>query len=343
MLSATLFFFAAFLSRVNSQSTANCDVPDVLRRYYEPDVKSMAVKWLYASKSSDTAMVEIPQWCQDTIWSGLAAIFNWHDLPSVDSIFNKYCVHAWIDIPESFIFRSIEIEVDTLYGWTYNWLNNQITTGVATLDTLMARYGFRISNVTIIPHYPPFVDFFTNQYINSLALCDSLKTIGGILSANASRVGGSWTTPNSFEFSDLFGVKYYTIVYAEGGIFRYTWNFQVNPGCLVELSGSGWSGSVYDSIPAPVNCNLMNTGEPIFPVREQKLYPNPSSDVVTIAIEPNPANGILTLLDLNGEEVQRQAIIRPETQIDTRNLPVGVYVVKVVCDDGVHIGKLINQ
>jgi len=125
-LSASLFFFAAILFNVNAQLPSSCDVSDVLSIYYAPDVKDMALKWLYSIKSPDTSQIDIPQWCQDTIWSGLAALFNRCDIPEVDSVFNKYCVHTDVGFQGSGIFKFMGIDVDTLISWTHNWINYQL-------------------------------------------------------------------------------------------------------------------------------------------------------------------------------------------------------------------------
>ena len=178
-----LFILTAILFNGSAQIPSNCDVSPLLRTYYELDVKDMALKWLYSIKSPDTSQIDIPQWCQDTIWSGLAALFNRCDIPEVDSVFNKYCVHTDVGFQGSGIFKYMGIDVDTLINWTHKWINYQITTGITTLDSLLAKYGFTVDNVYHWSNSPPTVLLATTQLINTPALCDSLRSFQGILSA----------------------------------------------------------------------------------------------------------------------------------------------------------------
>jgi hypothetical protein len=337
-----LFLFAALHFTVNAQLPSSCDVPDVLRMYYEPDVKSMSLKWLYAIKSPDTAMIDIPQWCQDTIWSGLAAIFNRHDLPSVDSIFNKYCVHAWLDIWHSLIFRQITVDIDTLYDWTHHWRDYEITTGIATLDTLMAKYGFHVAHVYNWSNNPPTISLYTNQYINAMALCDSLVSFEGVLSAEPNGLGGSWTTPSTFDFSDTSGIKYYQVIFSKGGIGGYFWKFSVYPGCSIELLESGFFGG-YDSLPAPVNCNILNIPNDVIPNQEMKIHPNPSINFITIESCAFKSNSHLSIYDIGGRKVFNFNITKPSTQLDISHLPGGIYFVKLTNDRNVAVGKIIKE
>ena len=82
-----IFFVVGFLTRAQWPSV--CTVPDVLRNNYEFDVADLTFKWLHLIHSPDTSLIEIPQWAQEPIWEGLAAIYNRHDIIEIDSLFNK--------------------------------------------------------------------------------------------------------------------------------------------------------------------------------------------------------------------------------------------------------------
>jgi D-alanyl-D-alanine carboxypeptidase len=70
------------------------------------------------------------------------------------------------------------------------------------------------------------------------------------------------------------------------------------------------------------------------------IYPNPSSTKVTIE---SPAKGYLSVLNLSSLELLHQEIIEPTTTIDVSTLPCGVYVVKLIGEKGVQVGKIIKQ
>lgn len=335
---------------VNAQLPSNCNVPLVLRKYYEGDVKDMALKRLYSIKSPDTGLIDIPQWCQDTVWHGLAAIFNRHDQPQVDSVFNKYCVHTDIDIAGvSVIFREICVDVDTNYSWTSNWLDLNTKTGIPSLDTLLAKYGFAVTYVYHWTNDPPTVILTTTQYINTLPFCDSLESFQGIIRAYPNYL--SSTGPkSSIAFSDTANIKYYTFPFHWGGDvgYHHDWRFRVNPDCSIEFlgnepgcPGSGWWW--HPSLPEPSNCNILDIPQPLIPCQELEVHPNPSSGLITISITENFSRHSLTILSLNGQELLKQTITEPTTTIDVSTLPGGIYFVKVTGEGTVQVGKFIKD
>jgi hypothetical protein len=70
------------------------------------------------------------------------------------------------------------------------------------------------------------------------------------------------------------------------------------------------------------------------------VYPNPSSDKITIE---TPVRGHLFIHNLNGQQLLHQEIAEPTTTVDVSTLPSGVYVVKLVGEKGVQVGKFIKQ
>jgi hypothetical protein len=86
----------------------------------------------------------------------------------------------------------------------------------------------------------------------------------------------------------------------------------------------------------------------IFGINEQQisklsLYPNPATGKITIEIGDGQAPSQLSMMNLNGEEVLTCRLIKPKTQIDIRNLPSGVYFVRLTNDKMVEVGKLVKQ
>lgn len=328
--------------QVSSQIPSNCDVAPVLSTYYEADVKDMALKWLYAIDSPDTSLIDIPQWCQDTVRSGLAAIFNRPDVPEVDSVFNKYCVHTDIDFYGlSMICRRIAVDVDTLYSWTNNWINLETITGVPDLDTLLARYGFTVYYVYHWSTAPPTVCLSTTQLINVIQLCDSLKSFSGILSA-----APMWLTStgamSSLVFSDTSNVKYYLFSMGFGTTGKNNWRFKVNLDCSIEFLGSECHCE-YDPFPDPINCNILDIPSPMIPCQKLEVYPNPSSGLLTVSSKANSSHSTFSILSLNGQELLKQTIIDYKAQFDISNLPKGIYFIKLINENTIQIGKIIKQ
>jgi hypothetical protein len=98
------------------------------------------------------------------------------------------------------------------------------------------------------------------------------------------------------------------------------------------------------------NTGKLPNGDPFFGIQNQaplssntlKIYPNPTTNEVTIELSPTSSQGTLSLLNINGQEVMK-CTVRIKTQIDISNLPGGVYFVRVTNDKTVLTGKLIKQ
>ena len=74
------------------------------------------------------------------------------------------------------------------------------------------------------------------------------------------------------------------------------------------------------------------------------IYPNPSSTHITIELPTTPQkNTILTIYNLNGQQLITQPISEPQTLVDINGLPSGVYFVKVVDDGKVRMGKVVVE
>ena len=70
------------------------------------------------------------------------------------------------------------------------------------------------------------------------------------------------------------------------------------------------------------------------------IYPNPSYSKIIVE---TTGKGYLTILNLNGKELLQQEITSPSTTIDVKGLPSGIYIVKVIGEKGIQVGKFIKQ
>jgi hypothetical protein len=70
------------------------------------------------------------------------------------------------------------------------------------------------------------------------------------------------------------------------------------------------------------------------------VYPNPSSDKITIS---TPAKGSLSIYITSGQEILQQEVTEPATTVDVSGWKSGVYLVKVVGEKGVSVGKFVQQ
>lgn len=319
----------------NAQIPSNCNVPDVLHKYYDWEVKNMALKWIYSIQSPDTAFIDIPQWCQDTVWKGLAAIYNRYDQVEIDSIFNQYCIHGvgWGIV----IWRHIVVYLDTTYSWTNNWSNLQTATGITALDSLLAKYEWIVTEYDSVNN---FAILATTQSINEYILCDSLESFPGVLNAIQRSMGGQGGL-SGIGFSDTGQVKYYTFHLAWGMANGHTWRYKIYPDCSIEFLGV--VKGFYEPYPEPVNCNITGILHPAVPFYEVEIYPNPSSRLITISIPGISFPDHLTILNLNGQELITRQITEPTTTLDISSLPTGVYFVRVMSEKTVQVRKVLKE
>lgn len=73
------------------------------------------------------------------------------------------------------------------------------------------------------------------------------------------------------------------------------------------------------------------------------IYPNPTSDFITIEISTIQTQIHLSIMNLNCQQLITRQISEPKTQIDISNLPSGVYFVRLTGEKIVQVGKFIKQ
>lgn len=318
-----------------AQWPSSCDATEELESYYQDDVKDIAAQWLFDIHSPDTALIDIPQWSQDTVWSGLAAISNCYALPEVDSVFNKYCIHRLMGFIN---IRTIWVQLDPACSWLNNWMNLQIATGVADLDTLLSDYNFTLNYFFANDHWGVLS---TTEMINLYALCDSLGSFEGIANAEPDGWGGSAAWYDHIYFSDTAGIKYYIFQLGVGLAERYRWNFRVDTECSVEFLGNG--GSYCFELPEPINCNIFTNINENRKVSGCTIFPNPSNDKITISHPALTGISNLSIYSVSGEKVMEKQFSNNETQLNIGALPRGVYFVRVQDEKGIEVGKIIKQ
>ena len=88
---------------------------------------------------------------------------------------------------------------------------------------------------------------------------------------------------------------------------------------------------------------IMGINDYMVPSKCIVLFPNPSSDFITIETSELPTPSQLSISNLNGEELFTRQITSPKTQLDISSLPSGVYFVRLTCEKKAATGKFIKQ
>jgi enterochelin esterase family protein len=74
-----------------------------------------------------------------------------------------------------------------------------------------------------------------------------------------------------------------------------------------------------------------------------KCYPNPSTGKITIETSDKTNNRSLSVLDLAGQQILTSPISQADITLDISKLPDGVYILMVVGDTGVQLGKFVKK
>ena len=68
------------------------------------------------------------------------------------------------------------------------------------------------------------------------------------------------------------------------------------------------------------------------PALQWSVYPNPASEVVTLAVETLPRNVTVIVRDALGREMQRHSMVSYYTTLDLKPLPNGIYHIELFSD-----------
>ena len=326
-LHLTICFFS--LITLGSLTAQTCEIPPILLEKYEKDVKHLTLIRMEQLNAPELSAVQIPQHWQDTIWEGLAAIFN-SDTYYRDEVFDKYCIHhrSWTVQDYMRISNSLYIRPDTNVTWFQNWEDGNIITGDPYIDSLFQKYGFE--NV-----YLPFpglgtFNTSTDLNLNLKALADSLLLSPDItLTEPKNFVGGS----DIIRYQIIDGQRYYDFTMGWGdclsGCIHYlTWSFQVDQDCNAYFLG--YTGET-NNLPDPTNCNISEVSS-TFELEEfstLNIFPNPANDFINIySLEESFKELEYSIFDFTGQKLQ-SGFFQNKIEIDISNFPKGVYVISV--------------
>jgi Secretion system C-terminal sorting domain len=325
-----LIAFVFIINFLHAQVPSSCTVPSLLAQKYERDVKQLATKRLLQLQSPDTALVHIPIVHTDSIFGGLAAIFNATSIPERDSVFNLYCVHNINGWPIQ--YAGYLVQVDTTNAWTTAWQNLTTTTGNPLMDSITSRYHLTISNFYNwgIGNY---AELATDSSYNTQALIDSLLLVNGVLTAELNGIiGGAGFIEYNIQNNARYYYFYFEFADCFDGCDNYRkWKFRVNSDCSVDYLGfdnwSVWNPPLHP-FPGPVNCNTFtNVPDGNLPAASCLVFPNPSNGIVQIELSgfDLTGNAVLVIHSLLGETVHTAAVTNERFAVDLSNKAKGVY------------------
>lgn len=109
-----------------------------------------------------------------------------------------------------------------------------------------------------------------------------------------------------------------------GGSVSYT------IGQLVYTNPTTTSGSLNQGIQQSIEFVSLSNPELTALTLKAVTYPNPTTESITLALTDANLTGLsYVMVDLLGRLVNKGTVVTSETQITMRNLPIGVYILRV--------------
>jgi photosystem II stability/assembly factor-like uncharacterized protein len=70
------------------------------------------------------------------------------------------------------------------------------------------------------------------------------------------------------------------------------------------------------------------------------VFPNPADNIIIIN---TPIKGYISISNFNGHQLQFKEVTETKTTIDVRELPSGIYLIKLVSEDAIQVGKFVKE
>ena len=176
--------------------------------------------------------------------------------------------------------------------------------------------------------------------------------------------GSGWTNVASWVSGSEFnnGNFYTSTVTLDGGTYNLSNNAQFRFQCdasgnndliyvdLVTISGNcmemlaeGASNVVIKELNAPLGYVNLDQGNDYETLIDAKLFPNPATDELTVAISQDIEIYSMRIFTLNGAEMKHQVLIDNFESIDVSRLVPGLYLMAIETEEGLIHKKFIKQ
>jgi hypothetical protein len=186
------------------------------------------------------------------------------------------------------------------------------------------------------------LDIEENKFLANLSGLENLTSIGGLLRIDdnddlTSLAGLGNINDSSIKYLDIEGN--YLLSSCE---VKSICDFLSDPDAILYI------GYNADGCNSPEEVQLaceVGIGESSVGSRQSavKIYPNPSSTQITIETPETTSKFLISIFNLNGEEVISHKITAHVTTIDISQLPQGLYFVKLTSDDTVTALKIVKE
>ena len=178
-----------------------------------------------------------------------------------------------------------------------------------------------------------------NNSLTSLTALDSLKSAGGLLGISGNSFLSSLAGLDHIHAGSITGL----LISNNGSLstceVKSVCDYLASTNATVDISNNSAGCNSRQEVEEachPLSTELMEDAS-------FSIYPSPASTFITIETSSILDNNKLLILDLTGQEVYCQQIDRSRMLININQLPVGMYLVKVIGNTTVQIGNFIKE
>jgi len=316
-----------FAQAINAQ---NCSISTNLIDYYDEDIKSMAIEYMWQTQQ-DTNAVQIPEVHYNYVAKKVSAIFTQENNMVRDSIFDRYCIHDILDIHQS---KQIVVFIDPAEQWTTAWMNLNEVSGNATIDQFIQDNQFQIESYVQLPYESSYGSHYVvlsnTTVVNAKGAINWLNQQEGVILASENNSFGGAGRIAFYEAENQTSSISFTHEWSDCGDGcdnMITWVYEVDADCNVLLIDR-FEFHVWETWPdAPeTNCNI-TLSIPTIQDNKWVVYPNPFDKYIEIEINSDQSN--YEIYTIHGQKIKSGKLTFGQNKVDTNNLETGLYIVKI--------------
>jgi hypothetical protein len=181
-----------------------------------------------------------------------------------------------------------------------------------------------------------------NDALTSLSGLDNLTSIEGDIWIDSNYSLTSLTGLDSIDAGSISNLAICKNTSLSTCDVKSVCDYLANPNGRIEIYENGTDCNSPEIVKAACGLGIEDNGAS---VNHLSLYPNPSSTTFTVELSyaTVPKNTFLTIYNLNGQQLMERQITEQTTVIDVGTLPSGVYVVRMVWETGLQVGKFVKK
>jgi hypothetical protein len=278
-------------------------------------------------------------------------IENNNELTSLKGLEGLASIGGWLDVEDNNALTTMDgLDGLTTIGGDLYIHTNSALDSLAGLEGLTSVGGFftinhndslvNLSGLDNLISIGNDIEIYNSPLLTSLAALENLTSIGGWLEVVDNNKLVSLAGLDHIDGGSIHGLQIVSndslSICEVQSVCEYLARPDANIEILFNASGCRWKGEVELACGFGVTEN--NSSNYLM-----TISPNPSSTRITIETTASTPKFLISIFNLNGQEVLSQQITESKTEIDISHLPCGIYFVKLTSDDTVKVLKIVKE